>query len=868
MNQTEPLVNLAITQKTTMPPKLFISYSHIDEHFKDCLITHLSTLQRSQKILEWNDRKIIAGTEWDSVISKHLSESEIILFLVSPDFIASQYCYDKEVATAMEMHENRKAVVIPIILRPCDWGETPFSKLQATPRDARPISLWENRDLAYLDFVKHLRNTLDNHPNLKEHALQQQELNSHLLTQEFTAFLENTDLVFSHRNASKVVLNDIFTPPILRIIEDKLDASEKTKGFSSVYDNYDHALIVGDEQSGKTSIAKQLFQQSISSGHFPIYISGEECRAKTDKAMHRAISKQYTALTDAEYLSHSNRVLIVDDFCKTSFSRTEISNFLNKATTDFVKIFIIANETFRYVAGELPCFDSFTRFQILQFSNQKREELVGRWLTLGIQEPEMDTAYYDALDHTKRHLDDFVRKASVPSKPIFLLAILQSLETIAPQKLELTTYGYCYQYLIQRALEHAHISSDQVDKYFNFLTEIAGEIRSKTSHSLTFEEFNVFRDKYKASFLGVDFSTILDIMARASILEINDEAIRFKYKYIYYYFAGKKIADSLAITESEKQVIPLLIADLHREENANILVFITHHTKSKWILDEIQYALLELFDNEAPADLSPSTLEYITEFTKELPAIILEQREIADERNAESESNDYREVAERKAAQDIEKLDSSDFLARMNRLFRAIELTGQIVRNKHGSLEINVIHSILQEAYDASLRFLGFFLRTSDSAKTEVVETLSWMIKHDRSFDDREAERRARRLFLAINYGMIYGMINKIAVSVGTKEAAPVHLMIEEENPTPAISLITLVIELHFTKKINVSKIKKLSLSFSQNPVLKRILQQIILNHIYMHPVDYKIQQQLSDSVDLSMKQLNMVRVQSRLMLA
>ena len=150
-------------------------------------------------------------------------------------------------------------------------------------------------------------------------------------------------------------------------------------------------------------------------------------------------------------------------------------------------------------------------------------------------------------------------------------------------------------------------------------------------------------------------------MSRASILEVDENAIRFKYKYIYYYFSGKKIADSLVIHESEKRVIPVLIADLHKEENANILVFITHHTKCKWILDEIQYALLELFETEVPADLSPPTLAYITEFTNELPAIILEQREIAEERNAESKSHDSREEAEREASKEIEELDGNIF---------------------------------------------------------------------------------------------------------------------------------------------------------------------------------------------------------------
>ena len=123
-----------------MSLNLFISYNHLDDAHREKLVTHLSSLKRNGHIKDWSDRKITAGEEWKGQIDENLKNAEIILFLVSSDFIASDYCYDIEVRTALEMHENKKAKVIPVILRHCDWKETPFAKLKALPSDAKPVS--------------------------------------------------------------------------------------------------------------------------------------------------------------------------------------------------------------------------------------------------------------------------------------------------------------------------------------------------------------------------------------------------------------------------------------------------------------------------------------------------------------------------------------------------------------------------------------------------------------------------------------------------------------------------------------------------------------------------------------------------------
>jgi hypothetical protein len=133
--------------------KIFISYSHVDEELKKELVKHLEPLRHREMIEEWHDRKITAGKEWSEEISKELSSADIILLLISIDFINSEYCYGTEMERAMELHQKGEARVIPIILRNCLWQYTPFAKLQALPKDAKAVQSWSDRDEALTDIV-------------------------------------------------------------------------------------------------------------------------------------------------------------------------------------------------------------------------------------------------------------------------------------------------------------------------------------------------------------------------------------------------------------------------------------------------------------------------------------------------------------------------------------------------------------------------------------------------------------------------------------------------------------------------------------------------------------------------------------------
>jgi hypothetical protein len=128
--------------------RIFISYAHEDDALRERLRAHLSQLERDGLVEAWDDREIPAGSEWADSIDERLENDDVILLLVSADFIRSDFCYGKEMKRAIERHEAKddRAIVIPVILRKCDWKTAPFGSFQALPRDGKPISEWKTED--------------------------------------------------------------------------------------------------------------------------------------------------------------------------------------------------------------------------------------------------------------------------------------------------------------------------------------------------------------------------------------------------------------------------------------------------------------------------------------------------------------------------------------------------------------------------------------------------------------------------------------------------------------------------------------------------------------------------------------------------
>jgi anti-anti-sigma factor len=150
-----------MTPDVQKPLRIFCSYSHKDEEYLNVLRAWLRGLERRGQITWWHDREIVPGWEWEEEIDKNLRTADIILLLVTSDFMASDYVFEREIDRAIERHKRGEARVIPIIVRPALWKGTSLDRLQALPKDAKPITTWLNRDEAWLDVVEGIQKAVE-----------------------------------------------------------------------------------------------------------------------------------------------------------------------------------------------------------------------------------------------------------------------------------------------------------------------------------------------------------------------------------------------------------------------------------------------------------------------------------------------------------------------------------------------------------------------------------------------------------------------------------------------------------------------------------------------------------------------------------
>lgn len=271
---------------------VFFSYSHRDEVMRDELEVHLAALQRQKVISTWHDRRIGAGNDFAGTINDRLESADIILLLVSPYFIASDYCYDVEMSRAMERHERGEARVIPIILDPCDWHSLPFGALLATPIDGKPLSKFANIHDGFLEVTKAIREVVQ--------QLSARHVPAHPTGQQDAK--ERTPTVVSGVRSSNLRITKEFTD---RDRDSFLDES-----FNYIANFFENSLL--ELQSRNPDITTRF--KRLSDARFTAYVyrSGKiasECCVRQYETLGKSITYSSAAASDNSF----NESISVDD---------------------------------------------------------------------------------------------------------------------------------------------------------------------------------------------------------------------------------------------------------------------------------------------------------------------------------------------------------------------------------------------------------------------------------------------------------------------------------------------------------------------------------------------------------------------------
>jgi hypothetical protein len=837
-----------------MAVSVFISYSHKDEEYRVQLETHLALLKREKVIETWHDRKILASMDWKNEIDTHLESSTVILFLISSDFIASDYCYEIEMQKAIQQHKANVSLIIPIVLRPCDWQSLEINKLQGLPKDVKPITTWNNIDEAWLDVVKGLRSLIKEFENSKTEPTITISSNNKCIVPEFNVWLLDTGIKFQHRFKENVLLPDLFVYPDIREISDDLNLFDNIISASSLTKKINHNCIIGDEQIGKTSLCKMYFFDLYNAGFHPILLKGKSINsANLDNILDKAVKEEYYCEC-MEDVINGNSVIIIDDFDKVKLNKKYRTKLIENITSRFDKVILTVSSTFRIELFDADYLKNFRVDELLTFGNARRLEIIQKWISLG-QEETIDEEYlFKQADLTKLHIDTFVRKNIVPSKPVFILSILQVLESFTPNNLELTSYGHCYEYLIVTFLKKININVKEIGTYVNYLTEFAFFLFNSKSQFISLKELDEFRSNYSEKYLSINHQIIISNLEKSGIIIQTERGHGFNYRYIYYFYVAKYLSDHYTEDKIIQELFSNLVANLHKEENANIIIFLTHHTKNPDILEKLQLEMMSVLENQSEATLMNDELKFLSEFIQNIPKLIIEHKDPQEERIVNQKNIDAIEYIENGQNDQEAELIENEAYRIINKTFKSIEIIGQIIRNRHSSLPKTTLYEITDNSYGIGLRFLKFFLDLSDKFKLEIIEYIKDIfIKHPK-VSDEQVEKDARNTFLFMTYGMIFSVLKKISLSLGSTEAKEVYDKIESNRNTPATILINVSIDLLFGKDINVDALSKKYDLLEGNIVAQRLFKESVIQHIYMYQAPYEKKQQIAAKFNIPVK--------------
>lgn len=554
---------------------------------------------------------------------------------------------------------------------------------------------------------------------------------------------------------------------------------------------------------------------------------------------------------DKDHLGESTAISLRD------YLRSD-TELLKKLENRFSRIIITTSSIYNIISVlESTTKDVFCG-KILPLGHKKRNKLIENYHRLNEENPYSITEqiFLEKTKDSYEQVQTFLGDKLIPSYPIFVLSILQSMNLVKPNNYEQTSYGYCYQSLIHFALAaKAKIKNEDIDTYINYLSELAFSLFDKKKKSLSDIEFQEFHKNYSANYIAPSFIEVRDKLLGSGLLVYDeDEWFHFGYNYIFYFLIAQKIATILT-EEKGRQIIQYLCKNIQVDKYANILIFVAHHSKDPFLIDETILASMIPFD-----DIEPITLERNGSFNELIKDIIQEFKDDIirsntdpiQEREKSLESRDKLELQMKDNTYEEDYQNMPSEIISFYQAVRSLEIVGQIIKNRKGSISKQKLHEMIKELYLTAFRTIGFLGKIIKSTKEEL--TISIQSKVEKDDSKSEIAERINLFFQLMSFNFCLGIFSKVINSVGNRDLKPIFDDVANELNTPAAKLISFSIKTCYGK-LSIPELKLLYKEFENNPVALRILKARVKSYLYNNYVKYDERQRIASTLKMSLIQ-------------
>ena len=611
----------------------------------------------------------------------------------------------------------------------------------------------------------------------------------------FIAFLESVDILSkAHSKEQTLELDDIYVEPTFKKYQETNNNNDLSlESILQSIMNEELVVITGESQSGKTTVCKKIFTSLYDKGYIPIYMSDENNRYSGNllNRANKSLSFQYNSPNiTIKNISIDKIVVIFDNFHLANKSK----RLLDKANY-FTKIIITGDDIFGIGLSKSNIIVDYTQYKINEFTPSRRSKLIENWVRIGVDPWTTENEILKEIDEkgqlVNQALGRLIGKGIMPSYPFYIYSFISNYEVgNRPLDQNISSYGYFYQSLIYTYLRKVGVKNEVIDMYLNYLTELSFYLFINGNKVLEEDKYRVFIDSYRESYIITDSNKEVHIkLLEAGILTTSDTGgFSFKYPYLYYFFCGKYLADNII---DQKDHIEYIMHNLHVDDFSYIAIFISHHEKNTTVLQDLALNAMYLFDHHEPASLSKTELEFFDSKIEEviqatLPIATLSiqdtRSEILKKEDAnEIQSRNYENLNQNGDDFNDEDEETSYLMKELRRSIRTVEVIGQIIKNRAGSLKSSDIEALFAEGLKVHLRIISsyFALIKDEKAQDGIVELLAHKIsdsiqeesqhKQEKLLQNKDAfQKIAKKMFWNMNFSLVYGLMTKIISSLGS----------------------------------------------------------------------------------------------------
>lgn len=563
--------------------KIFISYSHKDEWLKEELQAILKVLERSTDAIVWHDRMILPGRNIDDEIDENLDDSDIFLMLISTDFMASNYCYLKEFERAKERHERGEMEIVPIIVRHCNWENSPIRDFNALPLDGAPVNgegfpreKPETRDRAWMHVSKGLENLISSVENRTTPILKQAYINEKV-----------AELSFVHPSGSNTNFDDLFVEPRIRTIENSIGFRDLQQ-FCQTVELGGTFVLSGENQSGKTGTLFKMQRLFTDMGIQTLFVSASKIR----NANVEALWKREAQLQFENEVIPAKTILLMDDIDDIKLPESIKAKILEKTVSQFKGV---VGTTFNSLDASGFSFgndEGPTICELDPLLPRSVYELVSLWVANGGRQEELSEEQ-DALTKYRKVIS-VANDGSTRLYPSVVLMILQVISSTQDNDTAPTSNAAYYDAVLTAKIRDCGFGPNDVEQAKLFLGMAAFKNDQQDGNrEVTADELlniAIELDKKYISNLHEKFDRLLDSDV---FIATENNAYRFATENLYFFVIGRYLGQTLKYDDGAlyESILDKKIKSIHLRSSANILLYVVFFDREVQTLTKIVQAL-------------------------------------------------------------------------------------------------------------------------------------------------------------------------------------------------------------------------------------------------------------------------------------